>query len=379
MSRDELSTTARAELDALDRVLAQQRVAEEHLELAALVDSVRAGAPQMRPEFRERLDAEVHGRLAGTRPRRVPIPRMRVAALGGGFVTAAVALAIVLSSGVLGGAGGSTGTTVHGLGLGPASGAAKQLHAGAKPGGATAPAPTTNFRTASPAGRLVHRGSTLVLGAPAARIQAVANQIVTRTEQRGGVVASSNVSVAGQGGAARFSLQIPTARLGSLIGALSSLASVQSLTQATRDVTDGYDAIGARLADHRAEAASLRTQLAAATSSATAGAIRKQLGAVERRIAAESRALASLRGQARTASLRVTVEAIAPVAHHRHSGAAGPLAGSFHDALRVLVEMLAVALVVLAIAVPVAVTGLAVGWTATTLRQRSRERAIRAA
>jgi len=45
----------------------------------------------------------------------------------------------------------------------------------------------------------------------------------------------------------------------------------------------------------------------------------------------------------------------------------------------VLVEMLAVALVVLAIALPFALTGLAVPGVPRRLRQRSRERAIRAA
>ena len=59
MSRDEMTASARAQLDALDRILAHEHVGEEHLELAALVDSVRAGAPRMEPAFRERLDGEV--------------------------------------------------------------------------------------------------------------------------------------------------------------------------------------------------------------------------------------------------------------------------------------------------------------------------------
>ena len=69
----------------------------------------------------------------------------------------------------------------------------------------------------------------------------------------------------------------------------------------------------------------------------------------------------------------------AAASRHHRSGGAGPLADSFNNALHVLVEMLAVALVVLAIALPFALTGLAVAWSAAALRQRSRERAIRAA
>ena len=386
MSRDEMTASARAQLDALDRILAHEHVGEEHLELAALVDSVRAGAPRMEPAFRERLDGEVAARLSRPR-RRLPAPgrpRLRLAALGGGgLVTAAVAFAIVISSGVLGGAGGSPAP------LGPASGTsstkvASPPHRGVALNGGVAsttpaaPGPVTFAGAAEPRARLVRRNSQLVLAAAAASMQHVANEIVTRTEQRGGVVASSNVSVASAGGGAQFRLQIPSPRLGSLIGALSSLAAVRSLNQATTDITSTYSGIDARLGDHRALAASLRKELASAPTTAQADAIQKKLNGVERRIAAEAQAVASLLGQARTATLTVSVVPAA-VSHHHRSAAAGPLADSFNNALHVLVEMLAVALVVLAIALPFALTGLAVAWSAAALRQRSRERAIRAA
>ena len=397
MSRDEMTASGRAQLDALDRILAHEHVGEEHLELAALVDSVRAGAPRMAPAFRERLDAEVAARLSRPR-RRLPRPagrRLRVAAFsGGGLAAAAVAFAIVISSGVLGGASGSPGhvgseALKGGLpapltpAAGAQSGTESRAHHGAVAlnGGVastTPAAPVTFAGAAGPSGRLVRRNSQLVLAAAAASMAHVANQIVSRTEQRGGVVASSNVSVASAGGGAQFRLQIPSPRLGSLIGALSSLASVRSLNQATTDVTSTYNGIAARLADHRALAASLRAALASAPTTAQAAAIQKRLNGVERRIAAEARAVASLLGQASTATLNVSVVPAA-AAHHHRSSAAGPLADSFHNALHVLVEMLAVALVVLAIALPFALTGLAVAWSAAALRQRSRERAIRAA
>ena len=199
MSRDEMTASARAQLDALDRILAHEQVGEEHLELAALVDSVRAGAPRMDPAFRERLDGEVAARLSRRR-RRLPRPaggRLRVAALGGGgLVAAAVAFAIVISSGVLGGAGGSPTP------LGPAAGThstkvASPPHGGVALNGGVAsttqlaPGPVTFAGAAQPRARLVRRNSQLVLAAAAASMQHVANEIVTRTEQRGGVVASS--------------------------------------------------------------------------------------------------------------------------------------------------------------------------------------------
>ena len=314
--------------------------------------------------------------------------RLRLAALGGGgLVAAAVAFAIVISSGVLGGAGGSPTPLGPAAGTHSAPAARKSFGAATTNGSANATAPTAGPSVpsvelhAAPAhgsARLVRRNSQLVLATTAASMQQVANEIVTRTEQRGGVVASSNVSVATAGGGAQFSLQIASPRLASLIGALSSLAAVRSLNQATTDVTSTYNGIAARLADHRALAASLRTQLASAPTTAQADSIQKKLNGVERRIAAEARALASLLGQARNATLNVSVVPRA-VSHHHRSGGGGPLADSFHSALHVLVEMLAIALIVLAIALPFALTGLAVAWSAAALRQRSRERAIRAA
>src|ERR1700680_270904 len=107
VSRDDLNASELAELAALDRILAREPVDEEHLELAALVDSVRAGAPRMDREFAVRLDAQIAQRLA--RGRRVPPARQnirRVAFASGGVVAAAVALTIVISAGLLN--GGST-------------------------------------------------------------------------------------------------------------------------------------------------------------------------------------------------------------------------------------------------------------------------------
>ena len=62
-----------------------------------------------------------------------------------------------------------------------------------------------------------------------------------------------------------------------------------------------------------------------------------------------------------------------------HSVAAGPLARAFHDALHALEDILAIALIALAIVLPFALSALALWWAATTLRQRARERAIRTA
>jgi hypothetical protein len=384
VSRDDRSPLERAELDALDRILAREAVGEEHLELAALVDSVRADAPRMDPAFAARLDERVEERLARRRPAAGRRPRLRRLALaGGGAVAAAVALTIVLASGVLNGAGGAASRTTPALPAqtslrAPAAGASR--HAPAFAGASATPA-ANGAPVAAPVhagSRLVHRDSTLELAAPVGRIQRVANGVVADTERAGGVVASSYVDVRGAAGGASFSLSVPSTHLGALIAAVSSLASVRSLTQATNDVTGGYDRFERLLAHRRAEIAALRRRLPAATA-AQAASLRRRIAILRRLVAADLAGAAALAARSATAQLHVGV-AVAPApAHHAAAAGGSPLDRAARTALHALEELLAVALVVLAIVVPVALCALALWWGAAALRQRARERAIRAA
>lgn len=360
MSRDELS-----ELAALDRILAREPVAEEHLELAALVDSVRAGVPRMDPAFRARLDA----RLAG---RRRPSPRRwhALTLAGGGAVAAAVALAIVISSGLLDGASGnaprvnspalSNSLPRHAATLAPTVGAV----------------PTSNYAAkASP--RLVHKDASLTLASSPASMQHVADEVVAATEHAGGVVENSSVQMQGALSHASFSLQVPSGRLGGLIATLSSLANVRSLVQNTQDITGGYDAEQARLADSVAERAALLKQLATVATASQATLIQQQLSRLAERIAAEHRAIDALLGQGHQGTLAVAIVPGAAAAAHASSG--GPLTTAFHRALHALEQILALALVALAIALPFAVCALALWWGVANVRARARERAIRMA
>ena len=367
MSRDEMSP---AELAALERILAREHVGEEHLELAALVDSVRATAPRMDPAFRERLDGEFATRARARGARRLD-PR-RLAFAGGGLVAAAVAFTIVISSGLLDGAAPPALPAVHARDFGSTS-AAKGTPVPA--GAAERLAPSV---AAPPAGRLVQRLSTLVLTTPGSSMQRVANEVVAHTEALGGVVANSYVTLQGARSEATFSLRVPSNRLATLVAALSSLASVRSLNQDTNDITSAYGQATGRLAEQRAERASLLKQIAAALTAADASALQRRLHALDARIATQIRTVERLRNQGHTAGLAVNVLAAAAVAHHKGAGG-GPLARAFSTSLHALVEILAVALVVLAIILPFALTALAVWWSGAALRQRMRERAIRAA
>ena len=391
MSRDELNARELEELAALDRILARAPVGEEHLELAALVDSVRAGAPTMAPAFAERLDAELSARLRRRRFARLRDSRpqaRRLALAGSGLVAAAVAFTIVISSGVFGG-GSPQPLPRAPHAFSGAAAAAPTTPATA--GGAAAATPRAAVGTptrTSPAtllgpqalavggsGRLVERRSTLTLATTPATLQAVANQIVTATEQEGGVVANSSVAVQGSASYANFELQIPSGRLARLIATLSGLASVRGLNQTTDDITDGYNQERARLADNEAARASLLKQLAIAATTASETSLQQQLNRVQARIAAEHHAIDSLLTEGHTALLYVNV---VPGAAAKHS-TVGPLGAAFNRALHALEEILAIALIALAIALPFALCALALWWAASGIRQRSRERAMRTA
>jgi len=397
VSRNELSAAEREELDALERIIAREPVGERHLELAALVDSVRAGAPRMDPAFAARLDAEVAERTARRRQRSVT-PRLarrpglrRIALASGGLVAAAVAFTIVISSGVLNGSrhtpsveSGLSGTPL----IVPRTPSATTTPATSRRSGSpTIAAPTagagagaSNF-AASPAlhgaARLVHKDSTLTLATSPATMQGVANRIVAATERTGGVVASSNVAIAGAASHASFTLAVPSGHLDHLIATLSALASVRALNQSTNDITDSYNQEQARLADNAATRSALLAQLATAATAAQQATIQKQLNRLEARIAAEHREIARLENQGHTATLAVAVVAGASAA--KHAASAGPFTTAFNRGLHALEAILAIALVALAIVLPFALSALALWWGVTSVRQRARERAMRTA
>ena len=380
MSRDELNAEQLAELAALDRILAREPVDEEYLELAALVDSVRAGAPAMETAFALRLDAQI-----GRRRARARIPRpsaRRLAVAGAAGIAAAVALTIVISSGLFGGPSKVAPHASFAPGLARPGGAARALQAVPAGSATAAPAPpggTSNSAAPLSSGaqaRLVQRDSTLTLATSPATMQGVANEIVAATERQRGVVESSSVDAQGQASRASFSLAVPSGHLGSLIAALSALASVRALTQSTQDITDSYNAETARLAENAAERAALLKQLPTAATLADVTSIRRQIEALGGRIAAEHRTTDRLLNEGHTARLEVYV---VPGPSAKHASAAGPLSSAFHQAAHALEEILAIALIALAIALPFALCALALWWAASTLRQRARERAMRTA
>jgi hypothetical protein len=394
MRRNELSPQATTELAALDSILAREPVGEEHLELAALVDSVRADAPRMSDAFAARLEA----RVTSPRARRADIRRRAGAprfAIAGGSLFALVLVAVaVVSSGVLNGTRQRVPLAVPTTARhAPSSGF---LNATAE--GTTAKTPSLAQGTAgvgtavrvvpqvspalrrdtNPKSRLVARSASLTLATTASEMQSVANQVVASTEQFGGIVEHSNVAVHGLSSYSTFSLSVPAAKLPQLIASLSSLAGVRSLTQGTSDITDSYNRAQAKLADQKAERAALIKALAAATTLAQQTSIQRKITRLDQQIAAETGRVGALLTKGHNASVAVSIVATKASAG-TSIGGSGPVGRALRDALRVLDVALAIALVAFAIMLPLMLTGLASWWAATTLRRRSREQAFDAA
>jgi hypothetical protein len=388
MSRNSLDPTAVAELAALDALLAGEPVDEEHLELAALVDSVRAQAPAFTAASAARVDARLAGARAPRR-RRATAPRPRLALAGGTALALAIALAAVIGSGVLSGGAGHTappleprsgavgaGGALHSFTVTPtaspgivgATGSTTSQKSAAAVGNAARPLPNTN-----PSTRLVARNASLTLATTPAQMQTVANEVVSSAGRLGGIVESSNVSVRGMASYASFTLSVPSGRLASLIGALSSLAAVHSLDQGTSDITNTYDAAAATVAEEKAEHHGLLRALAAATTLAEQQAIEARISALDAKLAAASHRVGLLRSRGHNARVAVAIVPTRPVAG---AGAGGPVNRALNDALAVLDVALAVALVALALLLPAGLVAIALWWTTVSLRQRSRERAL---
>jgi len=227
--------------------------------------------------------------------------------------------------------------------------------------------------------RKVERAATLALGAPADRVDDVAQGVLGVVERYDGIVDASSVATGRGGGTASFALRLPADRLGDALGALSRLAHahVRSRTDEATDVNQAYTSIRRRLANARAERAGLLRALQAADTEDEALRLKARLDAAERTLAATERAQRGLDRRIAYSRVDLTIEA--------ERGGAGGDGHAFtpgralHDAGRVLAVTAGVIVIAAAALVPLAIV-LACGWPlARALRRRRREQALDAA
>lgn len=359
-------------------------------------------------DFSRELDARVARRFApeaaptarGNTSRRSRLPRW-AAGPAVALVAGVVAAVVVLSGGGTGALSNGPSPLVHGTGnagtparneqkLAPlptattfsASSSAGTATYSNKSAASTQNAPSTLSAAVAPGAKQI-RSAQLNLSTQNVHVNQVAQEIFGVVGSDHGTVLSSHITTATRGsggGYASFSLSIPTGNLQDAMTQLSRLhyVAVVSSDNSSQNVSRQYNSDQRQLTDAQALRTSLLKQLAAATTDQEIDSIKAQLKLAEQQITSRQNTLGSLQHRISYSNLSVQVNQnglpIVPVAKHHSSGFTISHAG--HDAMRVLVVSAGVALITLAVMIPVGLVAALLMWLWVWLRQRRREHAL---
>jgi hypothetical protein len=369
-----LDPAVAAELEALEAALAGDLAAEP--ELVALVSAVRAQAPAMAPEFRARLDRRVERGFERPLPRRRFQLRPLIPALGVGGCVLAALVAVVLTAGngtddSASGGGGTGVAAPLSSTQGESADAAKSGGGGASGGsGAATPAPVAPQARS----RRIERSTRLEL--TTTDVQKAGDGVVRATQAAGGFVQSSQIATGDERSTASFVLRVPTSRLDDALARLSKLGHVKSLQQSAQDITGSYDSASARLAEARAERRGLLRALAKATTAQEISSLRARIADNRRELQRYQREFNTVRNRANYATVGVDVTGTKREQTVAPAGGSWTPGDAAHDAVRVLEVSAGVALIALAVLVPVGLVGAAGGFAAIAVRRRRREAAL---
>jgi hypothetical protein len=403
----ELTPDVERELAALDDALAGRRVASDLTELGELALALRAERPRPTDGFGRFLDARVERGFPGRDPRvRVSGRRWRSALLSApalGTATAVLIVAVIVVAGPYGdGDGGATagGSTAVQESAGAGGGASSADSAGgegfqagrdgaaAAPEAATslaeplppttvppAPAPGSPGTDALPR-RSIERSASLTLATRPRDVDAVSARIQAVTRQQGGFVVSSTISSSEGGGGGTFQLRIPTRNLDAAMAALSRLGKVRERAQGSQDITAEAVSARSRLRDARTERKSLLRQLGEAVTVTQTEAIRARLRIVSREIEQARADVRRVNNRAAFSTVSVTLIGDGRAAAAGDEDDDWTPGDAAKDALRVLEVAAGVALIVLAVALPLALLAALGGLAARWSRRRRREHAL---
>jgi hypothetical protein len=405
----DLSPDVERELEAVDDALAGRRVASDLTELADLALLLRADRPAPTEGFGRDLDNRVERGFPGRDPRSRASGRRWLAwhawmgpGLAAGLAALFVGIVIALPGGSgddESGAGGAGSPALSGSnGARESAGSAAAGDAGgaraAQPESAAAddqaasslaapesvpPAPGPGSPGSdSRAKRKVERSASITLATRPRDIDTVSARIQDVTRQQGGFVVSSSVRASRNGGGGEFQLRIPTRNLDAAMAALARLGAVRDRADRSQDITAESVSARSRLKDARTERKSLLEQLANADTVQETASIRARLRIVSAEIARARAQVRRVNNRAAFSTVAVTLvadrSAVAPGAEE-DDGSWSP-GDAANDALRVLEVIVGVALIALAIAIPVAIVVL-IAWLAGRFtRRRRREHAL---
>jgi uncharacterized protein DUF4349 len=392
-----------AELEALEAALAGDPSSDPSL--ATLVRDVRAEVPTMAPAFRAQLDESVEREFArgasGARRGRLPgasgsgarrlLPRTSLGGARRGLLPAlgfagcllAALIAVVLT---VGGGGSSNDSASSGAGeIATQAAPAQRQSSGAgsdSAGGGSAGLAAPSTKAAPPvapgsSGRRVERTTRLELSTT--DVQRVADGVVRATQSVGGFVQLSQVRTGDGQGSASFVLRVPTGKLDDALASLSKLGHVRALEQSADDITGAYDSASARLADARAERRGLLRALGKATTAEQISGLRARIADNRRDLQRLQRSFNVVRRRADLATIQLDVVGRPRKQAPAPSGGSWTPGDAAHDAVRVLEVSAGVALIALAVLVPLGILGVATRFAAGAYRRRRREAAISSA
>jgi hypothetical protein len=361
---------------------------------------LQAERPQIDPDFARRLDdwaaagfprgglhsrgglveglGRLRDRLRATPPRRILLP-----------VGAAAALVLVVAVGIR---GVDDGGSSDGEKLSTVEGAASNQ--------AVAP-PTAGSETQAPSRELnLDAGSGAAEGgfAPAHRKQAqkvdlslstaptdfrdAADGVLDVVAAHRGFVVSSSVSGGDPGvhgaqpGRADFELKVPAHELPAALTALSDLGHVVSRTDGTNDITERFTSAKRRIAEYTGARHHLLTELEDAVTTAEQQSIKARLRIVQAQLDDAQADLAKAQQRVSLVPVSVSIAADSQAEASGGDGGGWGIDDAIDDAGDVLTVMAGVALVSLAVLLPLALIGAAAyAFYALTVR-RQRERAL---
>ncbi len=360
---------------------------------------LRDERPRTGPEFSRRLDdwaAAGFPRDRGLGPRAgrsadglrglwervTAVPPRRLLLPVGAAATLFVVVGIALSGGDGSGGGGETVTSALDVGArkdvaGPRAGnevpeaaAAPDLEAGA--GGLSAPSPGGGGIARGTDDRIVDATARITLGAQPDDVQEVANGVVEVTDRYRGVVLDSQVTTDQAGARAGFTLEIPYKQLDPAIADLSGLADVISRTQAGEDITARAVRAQKQLADVLEQIRKARIELIEADTREERLIIKSRISSLEAQANAYEAERNDVERQGRFATVNVDITSNG----HGSDDGQWSLGDALADAGRLLEVIGGIALVSLAVLLPVAVVGGLAWLSAARARRHRRERAL---
>lgn len=403
--RDRIEPEAERELDAVDRALAGADVDPDLAEWAELVALLRDERPDPDPAWAAELDEAAAAcfprpagdgggsAFAGLLTRVGDLMPRRMTPLAAGLATLAV-VSVVAATTLSGGDREQGASSNDGAALSQdveqmpttavpgdgdaAAGGALEIAPGTSADDATAfPGPGRDAgQPISPgtANRKVDRDVTMALAAPPDDVNDVSDEAIAIARDLDGIVASSNVSTAGEDANATLELVIPTRNLDAAIDRLTEIADVKSLNESTVDITHPYVSAQDRLKDAEAERRELLEALGNASTDEEAEALRLQIADARREIA---RAQARFDRIARRAQLSEVSLTIAgdPSASAKDDGDR-TLGDWLDDAVSVLRDVAGVLLISAAILVPLGILTAIAWFVISRLLRRRRERGL---